>query len=256
VIHETAIIHPTAVLADDVNIGPWSIVGAEVTIGAGTKIASHVVLKGPTTIGKNNQIFQFASVGDDPQDMKYKGERTFLELGDGNIIRESCTINRGTEHGGSTTRVGDHNLFMAYVHIAHDCIVGSHTIFANNASLAGHVSVNDHVVLGGFSAVRQFITLGEHSFVAGGTMVVKDVLPYVLVAGVPAETFGLNVVGLKRRGFTADTMKFLRRAYKVIYRQGLTVKKALEELEEMVGQCPEIESMIEALRASSRGIIR
>lgn len=255
-IHETAIVDPSAKIADDVEIGPWSIVGPEVTIGQGSWIGPHVVLKGPTTIGKNNKIFQFASVGDDPQDMKYRGERTYLEIGDNNIIREYCTINRGTEHGGNLTRIGDGNLFMAYVHIAHDCIVGNQTIFANNASLAGHVSVNDFVVLGGFSAVRQFITLGEHSFVAGGTMVVKDVLPYVLVSGDPAETFGLNAVGLKRRGFTSDTIKFLRRAYKIIYRQGLTVKKALLELEEMVKECPEIQLMIESLRASSRGIVR
>lgn len=255
-IHETAIIDPAAKLAQDVEVGPWSFIGPEVEIGAGSVIGSHVVLKGPTKLGKNNKLYQFSSVGEDSQDMKYNGERAFLEIGDGNVIREFCTINRGTGSGGGLTKIGNGNLFMAYVHIAHDCVVGNETIFSNNASLAGHVNVGDHVVMGGFSAVRQFISLGDHSFVAGGTMVVKDVLPYVLVSGDPAEPFGLNSVGLNRRGFGTEIITSLKRAYKVIYRQENTVKEALIELEKLALECPQVQVMIDALRASTRGIVR
>lgn len=255
-IHETAIIDPSAKIAKGVEIGPWTYIGPEVEIDEGTWVGPHVVIKGPSKIGKNNKIYQFSSVGEDTQDMKYQGERTYLEIGDGNVIRESCTINRGTSQGGAVTRIGNGNLFMAYVHIAHDCNVGNNTIFSNNASLAGHVSVGDFVVFGGFSAVRQFISLGDHSFVAGGTMVVKDVLPYILVSGDPAEPCGLNSVGLQRRGFTSDDISSLKRAYKIIYRQGLTVKKAIEDLEAIITENPLVKNMIEALRASTRGIVR
>ena len=255
-IHETAIVDPKATLAEGVEIGPWSYIGPGVSIDSGTVVGPHVVIKGPTKIGKNNRFYQFSSVGEDSQDLKYHGEEAHLVMGDNNVIREFVTINRGTEHGGSITRVGSNNLFMAYVHIAHDCNVGNHTVFANNASLAGHVSVADHVVFGGFSAVRQFVAIGEHSFIAGGTMVVKDVLPYVLVSGDPAEPCGLNSVGLKRRGFDEETISALKKAYKVIYRQGLTVKKAIESLEELVSECDLVRNLCEALRASTRGIAR
>lgn len=255
-IHEAAIVDPSAKIAEGVEIGPWTYIGPDVEIGEGSVIGPHAVVKGPTKIGKNNRIFQFASIGEDTQDMKFNGETTYLEVGDNNIFRENVTVNRGTAQGGGITRIGNDNLFMAYVHIAHDCIVGNHTVFSNNASLAGHVSVGDYVVFGGFSAVRQFISLGEHSFIAGGTMVVKDVLPYVLVSGDPAEPCGLNSVGLQRRGFTPDDISMLKQAYRVIYRQGNTVKKALEQLEELIAENPIIKNMVEALRASTRGIVR
>ena len=217
-------IHASARIAEGVTIGPWTLIGADVEIGTGTEIAPNVVIKGPTRMGKNNKIYQFASVGEDPQDKKYNGEKTLLEIGDNNVIREFCTLNRGTVQGGGVTRIGHGNLLMAYVHIAHDCLIGNQTIFANNASLSGHVSVQDFAILGGFVAVHQFCILGAHSFIAGTSRIVKDVLPFVLVAD-DAKPCGLNVEGLKRRGFAPETIANLRRAYKIIYRQGLTIPK-------------------------------
>lgn len=255
-IHETAIIDPTAVIADDANIGPWTIIGADVVIGSGTIVGPHVVIKGPTKIGKNNRLFQFSSIGEDPQDKKYHGERSLLEIGDGNTIRECVTINRGTENGGGVTKIGNNNLFMAYVHIAHDSIVGNNTVFSNNASLSGHVIVKDHAILSGFSAVNQFTTIGEHCFIAGATMVVKDVLPYITVSGDPAEPHGINAVGLKRRGFSDETILALRRAYKIIYRQGLTVMQAKEQLVALAQEAPEVQLLIDGLDQSMRGIAR
>lgn len=253
-IHQTAIIDPTAKLADGVEVGPYSVITADVTIGAGTKIGPHVVIKGPTVIGENNTIHQFASVGGDSQDKKFQGDVAYLHIGDGNTIREFVTINRGGD--GSETRIGNDNLLMAYVHIAHDCIIGNETIFANNASLAGHVTVKDFATISGFSAIRQFTTIGEYSFVAGKTLVVKDVLPYVLVSDCPAEPYGLNTVGLKRHGFTDESIATLKRAYKIIYRQGLTVPNAISALQEMVAVAPEVQSMIDGLEAAERGVTR
>lgn len=255
-IHQTAIIDPEAKIGENVEIGPWTFIGPEVEIGDGTWVGSHVVIKGPCKIGKNNRIYQFSSIGEAPQDMKFQGERTHLEIGDHNTIREFCTLNRGTGNGGGVTSIGHHNLLMAYVHIAHDCRVGDHTIFSNNAALSGHVTVHDHVILGGFSAVHQFTVLGMHSFIAGTTKVVKDVLPFMLVAGNPAMPYGLNTVGLKRRGFSDELLSALRRAYKIIYRQGLTVAEAIEQLQTMVVEFPEIAQLIEALASSERGILR
>lgn len=255
-IHETAIIHPSASVAQDVTIGPWTLIGENVEIGEGTWVGSHVVIQGPTKIGKNNKIFQFSSLGESPQDKKYHGEQTYLEIGDNNVIREFCTFNRGTLQDNAVTRIGNNNLFMAYVHIAHDCDIGNHTIFANNASLAGHVHVGDYANLGGFVGVFQFCRLGAYSFTAGGSVVVKDVPPFLKVSGHYAKPYGLNSVGLKRRGFTDEMLTQLKRAYKTIYRKGLTVKQAMEELKIMVKECAEIEQLIHFIEASTSGIIR
>lgn len=250
-------IHPNAQIGKDVTIGPWTLIGPDVVIGDGTWIASHVVIKGPTRIGRENKIFQFASVGEDPQDKKYKGEKTRLEIGDRNDIRESCTINRGTEQGGGLTSIGNDNLFMAYVHIAHDCHIHNQTIFANYSGLAGHVIIEDCVIFGGYAAVHQFCTIGAHSFIAKSTMVTKDVLPYLMIAGGYTPTAsGLNLEGLKRRGFSADTIQQIKRAYKIIFRSDLTVVDALVQLEPLAAECDAVKPMIDALKNSVRGVVR
>lgn len=255
-IHPTAIIDPSARIAANVTVGPYSIIGPEVEIGEGTWIGPHVVIQGPSKIGKDNKIFQFASVGEVPQDKKFNGENTWLEMGDRNVIRECCTLNRGTAQDKGTTRIGNDNLFMAYVHIAHDCIVGNNTIFANNASLAGHVTIEDFVIMSGFSGVFQGCRMGAFSFAAMGALVEKDVPPFVKVAEHYAKPFGLNTIGMKRRGFSDETMLSLKRAYKVIYRKGLTIKLALEELEAMRAACPEVQLYIDFIKSSERGIVR
>ena len=253
-IHETAIVDPDAQLAQDVEVGPYTIIGADVSIDSGTKIGPHVVIKGPTKIGKNNHFYQFSSIGEASQDKKFRGSAAYLNVGDNNIIREFVTLNRGG--GGSETRIGNHNLLMAYVHVAHDCQVGNNTVFANNASLAGHVTVQDYAIISGFSAVRQFTNIGKYSFVAAKTMVIKDVLPYVLVSDTPAEPYGLNVVGLRRHGFSEETIVSLKRAYKIIYRQKLTVPDAISKLQEMVATSPEVQLLIDGLVAAERGVTR
>lgn len=255
-IDSRAHIDSSAKIGDDVEIGPWTLIGPHVEIGSGTQIGSHVVIKGPTKIGKNNKIFQFSSIGEDPQDKKYNGEPTILEVGDNNVFRECCTINRGTVQGGSVTRIGNYNLIMAYVHVAHDCIIGNDIILANNAALSGHVVVHDYAILSGFSAVHQFCHIGSYSFLAGYTPVGKDVLPYVLVSGHEATVCGLNTEGLKRRGFSPETINHLKRAYKIIFRSGLTVLQAQEQLQEMVPECAEVQLFIDALKQSARGIAR
>ncbi|RCX24834.1 acyl-ACP--UDP-N-acetylglucosamine O-acyltransferase [Thioalbus denitrificans] len=255
-IHPSAIIDPKAELASDVEVGPWTLIGPGVQIDAGTRIASHVVIKGPTRIGRDNRIFQFASVGDDPQDKKYAGEPTRLEIGDGNVIRESCTINRGTEQGGGVTRVGDDNWIMAYCHIAHDCQVGDHTIFANNASLAGHVEVGDWAILGGFSAIHQFVAIGAHSFLSMCSVVRQDVPPYVTVAGDSARARGLNSEGLRRRGFSDRALRQLREAYRILFRRNLTLADALEQLRVLAGDSDEVRLLVDFLERTSRGIVR
>lgn len=254
VIDKTAIIDPSAKIANNVHIGPYSVIGADVEIGEGTWIGPHVVIQGPTRIGRDNKIFQFSSIGEEPQDLKYKGEKTLLEIGDRNMIREFCTLNRGTVQDNSLTRIGNDNLFMAYVHIAHDCMIGNHNIFANNASLAGHAIVEDYVNLGGFSGVFQFCRLGSYSFITTNSVVIKDVPPYVKVSGYYAKPYGLNTVGLQRRGFNSDTMLQLKRAYKIIYRNGLTVANAIDELRKM--NVPEVQPLIEFLETSKAGIAR
>jgi UDP-N-acetylglucosamine acyltransferase len=224
-------------------------------VGDGSIIGSHVVIKGDTIIGRNNKIYQYASIGEDPQHTNYKGEKTLLRIGDGNLIREFCTINRGTMQGGGETKIGDENFFMAYVHIAHDCQVGNSTIFVNNASVAGHVTVEDYATIGAFVGIHQRCNIGAYSFITAA-MVGKDVPPYVIVTGNAAAVCGLNTVGLKRRGFSSQTITMLRRAYHILFRQGLNIKEVLEELEKMVLECPEVQLFIDAINNSGRGIVR
>jgi len=251
-----AIVDPAAQLDSSVEVGPFSIIGPGVEIAAGTVVGPHVVIRGPTRIGRDNRIYQFASIGDDPQDKKYAGEPTRLEIGDRNVIREYCTINRGTVQDQGVTRVGNDNWIMAYVHIAHDCNVGDHTIFANGASLAGHVDVHDYAILGGFTLVHQFCRVGAHSFSAMGSAVAKDIPPYVMVSGQPAEPHGINAEGLKRRGFSPDGIQAIRRAYKTLYRSGLTLEEARQRLAEMARTAPEVAPLHEFLGGGRRGILR
>lgn len=253
-IHPTAIIDPGAKLANNVEVGPYAIIGPNVTIGAHTVIGSHCVIKGPTEIGEHNHFYQFSSIGEASQDKKFKGGDAYLRIGDDNVIREFVTLNRGGDNG--ETVIGNGNLLMAYVHVAHDCIIGNETVFANNATLAGHVVVEDYATISGFSAVRQFTTIGAYSFVAAKTLVVKDVLPYVLVSDIPAEPCGLNMVGLKRRGFSNESITNLKRAYKIIYRQGLTVPNAINALTEMLDSVPEVQLLIDGLESAERGVTR
>jgi UDP-N-acetylglucosamine acyltransferase len=253
VIDKTAIIDKTAVIAKDVRIGPYTVIGPYVEIDEGTEIGPHVVIQQDTRIGKNNKISQFASLGGDSQDKKHHGQRTYLEIGDRNIIRECCTINRGTDHN-AATKIGNDNLLMAYVHIAHDCIVGNNTVFANNASLAGHVIVEDHAILSAFAGVFQFCRVGAYSFAAANSVTIKDIPPFLKVAGFYAKPYGLNTVGLGRHGFAEEVMKRLRQAYKVIYRQGNTVMKALEELQKI--DCPYVAQLAQFVQASQAGIVR
>lgn len=255
-IDERAIIHPTAKIAPDVEIGPFSIIGAEVEIGAGSWVGPHVVLQGPTKIGKNNKIFQFSSIGEAPQDKKYHGEQSILEIGDNNTFREYVTVSRGTEFGGGITKIGNNNLLMAHVHIAHDCIVADNIIFSNQASLAGHVTVQSFANLGGFVGVRQFCTIGAYSFCAGGSIIVKDVMPYVIVSGYPAEAHGLNVIGMRRRNMPLPTQNALKKAYKNIFRLGLTTEEAAVALAPLALEYPEVERMIAFMKAATRGITR
>ena len=250
------IIDPTAKIGKDVTIGPWTIIGPEVEIGDGTHIASHVVVKSHTRIGKNNRIFQFASVGEDPSDKKYHGEVAWLEIGDDNIIREGATIHRGTEVGGGVTRIGSHNLFMPYTHVAHDCIVGSHTIFSNNAAISGHVVVEDWAILSGYAGVYQFLRIGAHSFIGGLTHINMDVPAFVVVKGIPPQPKGVNITGLERRNFSSQAIKAIRKGYKILYRQGLTIDEALRELDKLAVDNPEVQILIHSVKASQKGIIR
>jgi UDP-N-acetylglucosamine acyltransferase len=255
-IHATAVIDPAAELAADVTIGPYSVIGPDVTIGAGTEIGPHVVIRGPTRIGDDNRIFQFASVGDAPQDKKYADEPTRLEIGDRNTIREFVTLNRGTVQDEGVTRIGDDNWIMAYVHIAHDCRIGNQTIFANNASLAGHVTVDDYAILGGFTLVHQFCAIGAHSLTAFGSGISKDVPPYVTVGGSPARPHGLNMEGLRRRGFSGDVRKRLKDAYRVLYRENLSLVDAIKRLQSAATDCDELQLLVDFLGKQTRGIVR
>lgn len=252
-IDTTAIIDPSAKIGENVQIGPYSIIGPDVEVGEGTWIGPHVVIRGPTRIGKHNKIFQFSSLGEDPQDLKFKGETTYLEIGDHNTIREFCTLNRGTTQA-MRTKIGNHNLLMAYVHIAHDCEIGNNNIFANNASLAGHVTIQDHVIMSGFSGVFQFCRVGSYSFVATNSVIIKDVPPFVKVSGYFAKPYGLNSVGLQRHGFTGETQSNIKKAYKIIYRNNLTVAQALEELQKM--ECKEVLRMVDFIQNSTAGLVR
>ena len=255
-IHPTAVIDPSAKIADSVEVGAYTIIGAGVDIGDKTWIGPHVVIQGPTKIGSENKLFQFSSIGEVPQDKKFHGEVSYLEIGDRNTIREFATINRGTEDGGGTTRIGDDNWLMAYIHIAHDCQIGNNTIFANNASLAGHATVEDFAILGGFTLVHQFCKIGQHSFCGMGSAISKDVLPYTMVNGSPAHAHGLNSEGIKRKGFSKDALKALRDAYKIIYRSNNTVEVAKVELRALAEKIPEVQNMLYFIEQSERGILR
>lgn len=255
-IHPTALVEPRAQIAADVEIGPYAIVGEHVEIGSGCRIGAHAIITGHTRLGVNNRIYPFASLGEAPQDKKYGGEETRLEIGDHNTIREFSTLNRGTVQDAGVTRLGDHNWIMAYSHVAHDCQVGSHTVFANNAQIAGHVHVGDYAILGGFTAVHQFCHIGAHTITGLGTIVLQDIPPYVRASGNPARPYGINAEGLKRRGFSAETIACLTRAYKTLYREGLTLAEAAKALTEQRATCPEIQPLLDFLAASTRGIIR
>lgn len=256
-IDPTALVHPDALIGSDVEIGPYCVIGEAVSIGKSTRIGSHVVLKGPARIGEHNRIYQFSSIGDDPQDKKYQGEaESLLEIGDGNTIREYCSINRGTKGGGGVTKIGNNNWIMAYVHIAHDCHIGDDNIFANNATLAGHVNIHNHVILGGFTGVHQFCTIGSYSFTAISTVVVKDVPPYLIVSGNTAKPKGLNKEGLKRHGFVPEVVDELRKAYKTVYRDGLIINDSMEKLLANPAVSPEVAAFCKFIKESKRGIVR
>ncbi|PPD52426.1 MAG: acyl-[acyl-carrier-protein]--UDP-N-acetylglucosamine O-acyltransferase [Methylotenera sp.] len=255
-IHATAIIDKNAELDSSVEVGPFSIIGPNVKIDAGTRIAGHVTISDHTIIGKHNQIFQYSSLGEAPQDKKYKNEPTLLEIGDNNTIREFCTFNRGTVQDKGTTKIGNDNWIMAYVHLAHDCVIGNHTIFANNASLAGHVDVHDYAILGGFTLIHQFCKIGSHVITAVGSVVFKDIPPYVTAAGYDAKPHGINAEGLKRRGYSPEAIMEIKRAYKTLYRNGLTLEEAKLELAEKQKSCQEIGLLLDFLNTSTRGIVR
>ncbi|MEN9480886.1 MAG: hypothetical protein RLZZ298_2281 [Pseudomonadota bacterium] len=255
-IHPTAIVDPAAKIAANVEIGPYSIIGPDVEIGEHTVIGPHVVIKGHTRIGRENRIFQFSSLGEVPQDKKYAGEPTRLEIGDRNVIREFCTFNLGTAQDAGVTRIGDDNWIMAYVHIAHDCQVGNKTTFANNAQLAGHVVVEDWAILGGYTGVHQFCRVGAHVMTAVGTVVLQDVPPYLMAAGNTATPYGINVEGLKRRGFTAESLSALKRAYRTLYKSGLLLEEAKIKLAEEAQTQPDVQRFVDFLAVSKRGIIR
>lgn len=255
-IHATAIVHPGARLGANVEIGPYSIIGEHVVLGDGTTVGPHAVIEGWTEIGRDNRIFQFASVGAAPQDLKFRGEQSWLRLGDRNTVREFVTLHRGTEDGGGETVIGSDNLFMAYAHVAHDCRVGNRVILANGATLAGHVEVDDHAILGGLSAVHQFTRIGCHVMISGGAMVAQDIPPYTIAQGDRAKTVGLNLVGLKRRGFSESALRGIKQAYKLVFRSGLRMEEALEKIAAEVEQSPELTTFVEFIRSSQRGIAR
>ena len=255
-IHPTAIIDSSADIAEDVEIGPYSLIGAGVKLGSGTVIGSHVVIKGPTTIGKQNRIYQFTSIGEDPQDKKYANELTRLEIGDRNTIREFSTMHRGTKQDNSVTKIGNDNLFMAYTHVAHDCVIGNHVIMANGASLAGHVQLHSHAILGGFTLVHQFTKIGEHSFAAMGSAITQDIPPFVMVGGKPTKPHGINSVGMERNGISPEDIRLIRKAYKMIYKMNLRLEDAIDQMEDLAGDSRELSAMVNFLRSVSRGILR
>ena len=255
-IHPTAVIDPGAEIADDASVGPYAVISPGVVVGAATEIGPHVVINGPTRIGRENRIFQFASIGEAPQDKKYAGEPTRLEIGDRNTIREFVTINRGTVQDEGVTTLGDDNWIMAYVHIAHDCRIGNRTIFANNASLAGHVTIGDNAILGGFTLVHQFCSIGAYSLTAYGSGISLNIPPYVTVGGNPARAHGLNMEGLRRRGVPEATRKLLKQSYKTLYREKLSLQDAIKVLKDRAQDCPELELLVTFLEQQKRGIVR
>ncbi len=255
-IDSSAIIDPSAKIAKDVVIGPFTLIGPGVEIDSGTEIASHVIIHSNTRIGRNNKIFAFAALGGDPQHSGYKGEPTHLQIGDDNIIREYCSIHRGTALGHGVTQIGNRNFLMAYAHIAHDCVLGDEVVLSNNAGLAGHVTIGNYVVLAPFCGVHQFVSIGAYSFLGRATLVGQDIPPYLLVTGVPGGPRSLNLIGLKRRGFSDETIRKLRRAYAIVYRQDLKLNESIAKLYEMLPDCPELEPFIAVLENTKRGISR
>lgn len=255
-IHSTAIIDAEAQLGDNVSIGPYSIIGPQVEIGSHSVIESHVVMKGPTKIGEYNHIYQFATVGEATPDLKYKGEATRLVIGNHNVIREGVTIHRGTVQDRYETTIGNHNLIMAYAHIGHDSVIGNHCILVNNAAMAGHVHIDDWAILGGYTLVHQYCRIGAHSFTGMGSAIGKDVPAFMMVTGAPAEVKTINSEGLARRNFSKDDISCLQKAFKIIYRKKLTINEAITELGKLVGECPAVQTLIDSLKSSTRGIVR
>ena len=255
-IHPSAIVHPGARLAADVSVGPYSIIGENVEVGERTTIGAHVVIEGRTRIGRDNRIFAHSALGGEPQDKKYAGEPTGLEIGDRNMIREFCTFNCGTVQDAGTTRIGSDNWIMAYVHVAHDCQVGNNTIFANGASIAGHVSVGDYAILGGLTGVHQFVSIGAHSMTGGATLLLQDLPPYVMAQGNDCKPFGINAEGLKRRAFSEEQIAEIKRAYKTLYRSGLTLEEAKTQIAAQAAKVPALKILVEFLERSKRGIVR
>jgi UDP-N-acetylglucosamine acyltransferase len=255
-IDSRAVIDPDAELDEGVTVGPFSIIGAGVKIAAGTEVGPHVVIKGPTQIGRDNRIFQFASVGEEPQDMKYAGEPTTLQIGDRNVIREFATLHRGTAQDQGVTRIGNDNLLMAYIHVAHDCMLEDHIIMANAASLGGHVKIAKHAILGGFTKVHQFCRVGAHSFSGMGSAISMDLPPYVMASGQPAKPHGINREGLSRRGFSSEAIQQIKRAYKLIYLSKMRLEEAREGIEAMLIETPELEILADFLKHKGRGILR
>lgn len=254
-IHATAIIHPGAQLGEEVAVGPYSIIGENVKVGDGSRIDSCVLLDGYTTLGKNNRVFHCASIGTKPQDLKYVGEKTYVRIGDSNTIREYVTVNAATDEGKATV-IGSGNLLMAYVHVAHNCWIGNNVILANAVNLAGHVTVHDYAIIGGITPVHQFVSIGAHAFVGGGSRIPKDVLPYIKVAGNPPKVSGMNSIGLKRRGFTIEQRVLIKKAYCIIYRNGLNVSQAVEQICSDLPVTPEIKLLVDFIRSSKRGIAK
>ena len=255
-IHETAIVHPKVQIGENVEVGAFSVIRENVTIGSGTKIGPHVVIDPYVDIGADCRIFQYAAIGAEPQALKFSGEETYVKIGRANIIREFVTIHRGTEEGGGVTEVGDENLIMAYSHIAHDCRLGKHIVLSNNATLGGHIIIGDNATVGGLVAIHQFVRVGNYAFIGGKSAVVKDIPPYMIAAGDRATLHGLNLVGLKRQGFSRDTLKMLKKAYRLIFRIGLTQNEAIERVAAEVEQIPEVVNLLEFIKSSERGITR
>jgi UDP-N-acetylglucosamine acyltransferase len=255
-IHPTAIVDPGAELASDVQVGPYAIIRNDVSVGSGTHIDSHAVIEPYVSIGKNCRIFQFASIGATPQSLKFKGEKTYVKIGNETIIREFVTVHRGTDFGGGITEIGEQNFLMAYTHIAHDCKTGRMVIMANNATLAGHITIGDYATIGGLTAIHQFVQVGDYAFIGGKSAVVKDIPPFVIAAGDRARLHGMNTVGLKRHGFTQNTLNELKKVYRIIFRIGLTLNEAMERVKAEVEQIPEVVKFLEFIKLSQRGITR
>ncbi|MCK5889964.1 MAG: acyl-ACP--UDP-N-acetylglucosamine O-acyltransferase [Methylococcales bacterium] len=255
-IDSRAVVDLSAEIAEGVQVGPFSVIGPDVQIDEGSIIGPHVVIKGSTSIGKDNHIYQFSSIGDDPQDQKYADEETRLEIGDGNIIREFTTMHRGTLQDHGVTSIGDNNLFMAYTHVAHDCMIGNHIIMANGASIAGHVHLGDHAILGGFTLVHQFTQIGAYSFSAMGSAITQDIPPFVMVGGRPSRPHGINSVGMERMGISPEVVRQIRKAYKILYKTNMRLEDAIEEIEDLAGESKELSDMVSFLRNVTRGILR